>query len=266
MRLGVLDIGSNTAHLSVVEGRPDGTFEPLAQQREVLRLAEAAFPSMELPEAAAERLIATVGRMRVAASEHRVDALVAFATSAIREAKNGMEVLGRLRERTGVPVKVLPAVEEARLTYLAARTWATFSARRLLVLDIGGGSLEIAGGEGEHPDIADSLPLGATRLARRFLHADPPDDEELAALRVHCLGLLGPLSERIRETDWDVVCATSKTFRTLANVAEWLPDTPSPSASFGFAGVDGRTGPVLTAETVNLLAGRLARTTQRERS
>ena len=265
MRLGVLDIGSNTAHLSIVEGWADGTFRPLMDRRAVLRLADAAFPSMEMPEEAAQRLIATVGEMRAVATEQRVAALVAFATSAIREARNGMSVLGVLREATGVPVRVLPGVEEARLTYLAARTWATFSARRLLVLDIGGGSLEVAGGEGEHPEIADSLPLGATRLTRRFVHSDPPDEQELAALRVHGLSLLGPLADRVRERDWDVVCATSKTFRTLATVAEWLPDIPSPSAAFGFAGIDGRTAPMLTAEAVNLVAGHLARTSQRER-
>ena len=266
MRLGVLDIGSNTAHLAVVDGSPDGTFKPLADRRAVLKLAEAAFPSMELPEEAEQRLISTVGDMRVFAREQRVVALVAFATSAIREATNGMAVLGRLREATGVPIRVLPGVEEARLTYLAARTWATFSARRLLVLDIGGGSLEVGGGEAEQPEMAESLPLGATRLTRRFVRSDPPDEEELAALRVHGLGLLGPLAERVRERDWDVVCATSKTFRTLARVAEWLSDAPSPSERFGFAGIDGRTAPVLTADTVSLVAGRLARTTRRERS
>jgi exopolyphosphatase / guanosine-5'-triphosphate,3'-diphosphate pyrophosphatase len=265
MRLGVLDIGSNTAHLSVIDGRSDGTFRPIVDRRVVLRLAEAAFPSMEIPDEAAEKLTATVGEMRAFATEQRVNALVAFATSAIREATNGMAVLGLLRESTGVPVRVLPGVEEARLTYLAARTWATFSARRLLVLDIGGGSLEVAGGEGDHVEVADSLPLGATRLTRRFVHHDPPNESELTALRVHCLGVLGPLAESVRERSWDVVCGTSKTFRTLASVAEWLPGVPSPSASFGFVGIDGQTAPVLTAETVNVMAGRLARTTRRER-
>jgi exopolyphosphatase / guanosine-5'-triphosphate,3'-diphosphate pyrophosphatase len=266
MRLAVLDIGSNTAHLTVVDGQPDGRFRPVVEEREILRLAEAAFPAMELPETAARRLIETVSRMRELAAEHDADALIAFATSAIREATNGMAVLGRVKEATGVPVRVLPGVEEARLTYLAARTWATFSARCLLVLDIGGGSLEIAGGEGEHPEIADSLPLGATRLTRRFVHSDPPDEDELAALRVHGLHLLGPLAEHVRSRDWDVVCATSKTFRTLARVAEGLPITLPPSALFGFAGIDGRTAPVLTSEVVNLLAGQLAKTTRRERS
>jgi exopolyphosphatase/guanosine-5'-triphosphate,3'-diphosphate pyrophosphatase len=265
MRLAVLDIGSNTAHIVVVDGRPDGRFEQVAEQRTVLRLAEAAFPAMALPDAAAERLVATVERMREFAADHHADSLVAFATSAIREATNGMAVLGRVHVETGVPVRVLPGVEEARLTYLAARTWATFSARRLLVLDIGGGSLEVAGGEGEKPDIAESLPLGASRLTHRFVRGDPPTDDELAALRVHSLHLLGPLAERIRERDWDVVCATSKTFRTLANVAASLPHIRSPFTTFGFAGIDGRTAPVLTAETVSVLAGHLATTTRAER-
>ena len=101
MRLGVLDIGSNTAHLSVVEGSPDGDFRPVANRRAVLKLAEAAFPSLAIPEEAEERLVATVRQMRAVAAEHRVSALVAFATSAIREATNGMAVLGRLREATG---------------------------------------------------------------------------------------------------------------------------------------------------------------------
>jgi exopolyphosphatase/guanosine-5'-triphosphate,3'-diphosphate pyrophosphatase len=266
MRLAALDIGSNTVHLTIVDGRPDGRFERVAEQREVLRLAEAAFPSMELPEESAEHLIATVARMRAFATSNRVDALVAFATSAIREAINGMAVLGRVREATGVPVSVLPGGQEARLTYVAARAWATFSASHLLVLDIGGGSLEVAGGDDENPEIAESLPLGATRLTRRFLRSDPPGKEELAALRVHSLGVLGPLAERVRSHDWDVVCATSKTFRTLADVAEGMPDAPSPLADFGFAGIDGRTAPLLTAETVNVLEGRLERTNRRERN
>jgi exopolyphosphatase/guanosine-5'-triphosphate,3'-diphosphate pyrophosphatase len=93
---------------------------------------------------------------------------------------------------------VLPGVQEARLTYLAARRWTAFSAHRLLVVDIGGGSLEIAAGEGDRPESAESLPLGTTRLTRRFVHSDPVRPDELVALRVHALALLGPLAERIR--------------------------------------------------------------------
>lgn len=267
MRLAVLDIGSNTAHLVVVDADDGaGTFTEVGRKKEILRLADAAFATMSLPEDTAERLVATTRQMRDYAEEQGADQLLAFATSAIREATNGLDVLARVRDETGVPVKVLPGSEEARLTYLAARTWTMFSARRLLILDIGGGSLEVAAGDQERPDIIESLPLGATRLTRRFIASDPPTEDELAALRVHVLSLLGPLAERLRANQWDVVCATSKTFRTLGKAAEAIDDIPSPSLSMGFAGIDGRTAPVLKAEAVNMLAGRLATTSEKGRS
>ena len=108
MRLAVLDVGSNTVHLVVVDGQPDGTFVPVARERETLRLAEAAFPAMLLPEEAVERLIATVLQMRDCSDELGTEVLVGFATSAIREARNGVEALRRVREETGVAVAVLP--------------------------------------------------------------------------------------------------------------------------------------------------------------
>jgi exopolyphosphatase / guanosine-5'-triphosphate,3'-diphosphate pyrophosphatase len=266
LRLAVLDVGSNTLHLVVVDGQPDGTFVPVARERETLRLAEAAFPAMLLPEEAVERLTDTVARMRARADALHADALVGFATSAIREARNGVEALGRVRESTGVAVTVLPGVEEARLTYLAARRWTAFSARRLLVVDIGGGSLEVAAGELDRPAMAESLPLGATRLSRRFVRSDPVHPEELVALRVHALALLGPLAERVRAYPYEVVCATSKTFRNLGQLARALPEAPTPPHTFGFAGIDGRTAPVLTREALDVVAGYLAATTARQRS
>jgi exopolyphosphatase / guanosine-5'-triphosphate,3'-diphosphate pyrophosphatase len=266
LRLAVLDVGSNTVHLVVVDGQPDGTFVTVARERETLRLAEAAFPAMLLPSEAVERLTATVARMRGRADELHAEALVGFATSAIREARNGIDALGRVREATGVAITVLPGVEEARLTFLAARRWTAFSARRLLVIDIGGGSLEVAAGETERPEIAESLPLGATRLSRRFVRSDPVQAEELVALRVHALALLGPLAERIRAREYEVACATSKTFRNLGQLARVLPEVPTPPHAFGFAGVDGQTAPVLTREALDVVAGYLAATTARQRS
>ena len=275
MRLAVLDVGSNTVHLVVIDGRPDGSFTQVGRERETLRLAEVAFPAMLLPDEAVERLTATVERMRAKADELGAQALVAFATSAIREARNGLEALGRVREATGVPVAVLAGVEEARLTYVATRRWTAFSARWLLVIDIGGGSLEVAAGDGERPLLTESLPLGATRLSRRFVRSDPVRAEELVALREHALAMLGPLAERLRElapdgardgNAWDVVCATSKTFRNLGEVARALPQAPTPAHEFGFAGIDGRTAPILTREQLNVVAGYLAGTSARDRN
>src|SRR5205807_5490293 len=110
------------------------------------------------------------------------DELLAMVTSAIREATNGLEVLARIRERTGVDLQVLSGAEEARLTFLAVRRWFGWSAGRLLSLDIGGGSLEIAAGEDEDPDVALSLPLGSGRLTRERLHGDPPTKTSIEEL------------------------------------------------------------------------------------
>ncbi len=266
MRLAVLDVGSNTVHLVVVDGRPDGTFSQVARERDTLRLAQSAFPAQHLPDEAVERLISSVRRMRATADRLRAEALIGFATSAIREARNGADALGRVREATGVSVTVLPGVEEARLTYLATRRWTAFSARGLLVVDIGGGSLEVAGGEGERPELVESLPLGVSRLSSRFVRSDPPSPDDLAALRVHALAVLGPLAEWVRSQSWEVVCGTSKTFRNLGAVARALPEAPTPAHAFGFAGIDGQTAPVLTREALNVVAGYLAGTTARDRS
>jgi len=265
VRVAVLDIGSNTVHLVVVDGRPDGTFTQVARERDTLRLAESAFPAGHLPDEAVERLTASVRRMRATADRLQAEALIAFATSAIREARNGADALGRVRAATGVAITVLPGVEEARLTYLATRHWTAFSARRLLVVDIGGGSLEVAGGEGERPELVESLPLGVARLTSRFVRSDPPSAEDLAALRVHTLAVLGPLAEWVRAQPWEVVCGTSKTFRNLGAFARALPEAPTPAHALGFAGVDGQTAPVLTREALDVVAGYLAQTTARER-
>lgn len=107
MRLAVLDIGSNTAHLVVVDGGAGGTFKQIAKHKETLRLAEAAFPSMVLPDEAIDRLVATVDVMRQTAHDEGAATITAFATSAMREATNGMEALAQVRDRAGVPVAAL---------------------------------------------------------------------------------------------------------------------------------------------------------------
>src|SRR5579875_74283 len=166
MRLGVLDIGSNTVHLLVVDAHPGA--RPLAaySHKTELRLVELIGPDGAITDSGAEQLAAFVAEAVVVAEDKGVSELIGFATSAIRDAVNGEQVLAAVRERTGVDVSVLPGAAEAQLTFLAVRRWFGWSAGRLLVLDIGGGSLEFAAGIDEEPDVALSLPLGAGRLTR----------------------------------------------------------------------------------------------------
>jgi len=153
---------------------------------------------------------------------------MALVTSAIREAVNGLEVLERVRERTGVDLQVLSGEDEARLTFLAVRRWFGWSAGRLLVLDIGGGSLELAAGVDEDPDVALSVPLGAGRMTRRFLPearvGGRPDLAALTKLAAHAEDLIGPAAKRLYKVgEPDLVAATSKTFRTLARLTGAAP-------------------------------------------
>ncbi len=138
-------------------------------------------------------------------------------------------MLAEVRRRTGVDLQVLSGDDEARLTFLAVRRWFGWSAGRLLALDIGGGSFEVAAGEDETPDVAASLPLGASRLTRDWLRNDPPKRSEMAALRKYAKAQLAPLVKDLYELgEPNRVVATSKSFRSLARIAGAAPVQQGP--------------------------------------
>src|SRR6202142_1553727 len=179
MRLGVLDVGSNTVHLLVVDAYPGARPLPAFSHKAEIRLADHLENGGRLSGRGEQRLREFVTAALRIAEDKGVEDFVGFATSAIRDANNGEEVLRRIAEQTNARINVLAGGDEARLTFLAARRWFGWSSGRLLVLDIGGGSLEIASGVDEEPDVAVSLPLGAGRLTRDWLRADPPTADEV---------------------------------------------------------------------------------------
>lgn len=231
MRLGVLDVGSNTVHLLVVDAQRGGHPTPMTSEKHELRLAEHLDPNGALTAAGAGALIATVARARDASTAAGCRDLLAFATSALRDATNSAAVLARVRAETGVALQVLPGDDEARYTFLAVRRWYGWSAGRLLVLDIGGGSLELAAGRDEHPAAAASLPLGAGRLTRDWFRSDPPERRDIDALRAHLDAQLEPVARRLRHVGTpDLVVGTSKTFRSLARLTGAAPSSAGPLA------------------------------------
>ncbi|MCZ2859317.1 Ppx/GppA phosphatase family protein [Blastococcus sp. VKM Ac-2987] len=228
MRLGVLDVGSNTVHLLVVDAHRGAHPTPMHDERSVLRLAEHVGPDDMLSKAGEKALLSAVQNACRRAEKLGCDEFMALVTSAIREAANGLEVLERVQDRTGVEMQVLTGEDEARLTFLAVRRWFGWSAGRLLVLDIGGGSLELAAGIDEDPEVALSLPLGAGRMTRRFLPAardgGRPDLAALEELADYATDLLAPAAKKIAAVGApDLVAATSKTFRTVARLAGAAP-------------------------------------------
>ncbi|MBT2415558.1 Ppx/GppA family phosphatase [Streptomyces sp. ISL-12] len=219
MRLGVLDVGSNTVHLLVVDAHPGARPLPAHSHKAELRLAQLLDADGAIGTDGVDRLTAVVRRALQAAEDKGVEDLLPFATSAVREAHNADEVLTRVRAETGVELTVLTGADEARLTFLAARRWFGWSAGKLLVLDIGGGSLEIAYGIDEEPDAAVSLPLGAGRLTAGRLPGDPPDPDDVRALRRHVrTEIARTVGEFSRFGAPDHVVATSKTFKQLARL------------------------------------------------
>ena len=250
MRLGVLDVGSNTVHLLVVDAHQGGHPDPVRSHKSELHLAELLQPDGSLGHSGCEVLVGAVQAARRAADDEGVEDLMAFATSAVRDCSDSADVLAAVRDQTGVALQVLPGEDEARLTFLAVRRWFGWSAGRLLCLDIGGGSLELATGVDEQPDVALSVPLGAGRLTRDLLSRDdPPRKKDLAALRSHVQDTLAdaaPALEAAGRPDRAVV--TSKTFRSLARLDGAAPYSEGPRVArqLTLKGLD---------RTVELLAG-----------
>jgi exopolyphosphatase / guanosine-5'-triphosphate,3'-diphosphate pyrophosphatase len=255
MRLGVLDVGSNTVHLLVVDAHQGARPVPAFSHKAELRLGDHLDAENRLTEDCAVQLRDFVDEALRIAEDKGVQELLAFATSAVRDAANGDELLGRIQQETDVDIKVLPGPDESRLTFLAARRWFGWSSGRLLMLDIGGGSLEIASGVDEEPNVAVSLPLGAGRLTRDWLGGDPPSADEVRQLRKHVRAEIAATAGTVmRDGRPDHAVATSKTFRQLARIAGAAPSSDGPYVRRQLQHTD-----------VTALADRLSRTSAEER-
>ncbi|HEU5037230.1 MAG TPA: Ppx/GppA phosphatase family protein [Nocardioides sp.] len=229
MRLGVLDIGSNTGHLLVVDAHRGAAPLPAYSYKQPLRLAEHLDETGAVAQAGIDALAEFTARALRVAEDKGSEDMLAFATSAVRDAGNSDAVLAEVRDRTGQDIVVLSGEDEARLTFLAVRRWFGWSAGRLSVFDIGGGSLEIAGGADEEPDVAWSLPLGAARLARQYFTAGVPDEETVRALRRQIRAEIARDAGRLlRAGTPDHAAATSKTFRSLARICGAAPSADGP--------------------------------------
>jgi exopolyphosphatase/guanosine-5'-triphosphate,3'-diphosphate pyrophosphatase len=226
MRVGVLDIGSNTGHLLVVDAHGGAAPLPAYSFKQPLRLAGHLDDNGDVSQTGIDALTSFTAQALVIAEDKGCEDILGFATSAVRDAGNSDEVLEHVQERTGVMIDVLAGEDEARLTFLAVRRWFGWSAGRLAVFDIGGGSLEIAGGADEAPDVAWSLPLGAARLARTHFPTGTADQETVRELRREIRAEIArDAGHLLRGGPPDRAAATSKTFRSLARICGAPPST-----------------------------------------
>jgi exopolyphosphatase/guanosine-5'-triphosphate,3'-diphosphate pyrophosphatase len=224
MRLGVLDIGSNTGHLLVVDAHGGAAPLPASSHKQPLRLAEHLDEDGAVSELGVKALTDFCGAATEIAEDKGCEEMIGFATSAVRDAVNSHDVLEHVEKHSGVRLEVLSGEDEARLTFLAVRRWFGWSAGRLAVFDIGGGSLEIAGGTDENPDVAWSLPLGAARMARAWFRDERPSDDGIRDLRKQIRAEIArDAGHLLRPGVPDRAAATSKTFRSLARICGAAP-------------------------------------------
>jgi exopolyphosphatase/guanosine-5'-triphosphate,3'-diphosphate pyrophosphatase len=226
MRLGVLDMGSNTIHLQVVDAHPGARPTPASSQKFELRLTDYLDHNNHITDEGFDRLSHATAEVLKHAEEFNCEEILAFATSAIREADNGEKIIEELQKVHNIELQILSGDEEAQITFLAARRWLGWSAGRLLVLDIGGGSLEMAVGDDESASSTISLPIGAARMTREFLTGDPYTSKSIKALTQYSKDIIGKsvMGELVNHNA-DRIVATSKTFRTLARLTDhWYKD------------------------------------------
>ena len=256
MRLGVLDIGSNTVHLLLVDAHPGARPVAYAEHKRSLPLIRYQDADGAITEEGQRELVDFVREAAAFAEEHRAEDMISFCTSAIRESANGAAVLARVQAETGVHLSELTGDQESAMTYFAVRRWQGWDAGSILNFDIGGGSFEIAYGQDELPSHALSLPLGAGRLTRDWVPEDPPSPKAVKKLRKHVEKRLEEAYTAFPRIESPVVVtATSKTFRSLARITGAAPSAAGPFVKRH-----------LRADDLHLWVNRLAAMTVAERA
>ncbi len=256
-RVGVLDLGSTSFHLLVADAAADGTIERVLRERVMLRLgALIGERGGRIPEEVCARAVEAARRLAGTARRAGADLLLPIATAAIREAKNGPEIAGRIGAVTGVPARVLSGIEEARLTFAAFRHRLAVGSRVALGLDLGGGSLQLITGDDRTLRWETSLPLGTTRLHAELVRSDPMTRDERRAIRARVRERLADYREAIERWMPQPAIAAGGSLRALARIAI-AEDGRDPEAALR--------GCFLDAERITALTRRLARSSQEER-
>lgn len=219
MRLAAIDIGTNSVHMIVVNVRADLSFEVVDQEKEMVRLGAGGLDGRLLTADAMAAALQALSKFRRLADSHGVERVLATATSAVREARNGGDFLRRIERSTGIRVRVIAGAEEARLIHAAAMYGVDVGGARAVVIDIGGGSVEITHGSAAAIHTARSFKLGAIRLTERFVRTDPLSKRDGQRLVRHIRGEVDRYCAAIASAGFDHVIGTSGTILSLGAVA-----------------------------------------------
>lgn len=219
MKIAVFDIGTNSIHMKVVEVNPDRSFEVLEHEKDMTRIGESSFRSRKLSEGAMKRGLKVLARFVKLAKEEGVRRMVAVATSAVRDAKNGREFAKRVFKKTGLRVRIISGRDESRLIFLGASSGSESPRGKVLTIDIGGGSAEFILGDRKKIDADLSLPLGVARLTDRFITKDPPSKENLRNLEEYIDEKLSEVLQALGKKKFSMAVGTGGTIINLASIA-----------------------------------------------
>jgi exopolyphosphatase/guanosine-5'-triphosphate,3'-diphosphate pyrophosphatase len=236
LRLAAIDVGSNSIHMIVAQADSDGGVTTLWRMKEPVGLGRMSFPSRRLSRDAIDRAVNVLGRFQQAAKLRQAEKIVAVATSAVREASNGGDLIERVKRELGLYVRVVSARDEARLIYLAVRHAVPLGEQPHFIMDIGGGSVEFIVGDSKKAALLESRKLGASRMSARFVSTDPISTEQKKALRRHYERELVPLCAAIEKLHPVKAIGTSGTMENLAAMCAAGGD----SNGHGVDGIDRR--------------------------
>ena len=219
MRLAAIDIGTNSLHMIVVRVHADLSFEVIDREKEMVRLGAGGLDGRALTPEATHAALQVMSKFRRLADSHGVDEIIAVATSATREAENGSEFLKTIVERTGIRPRVISGTEEARLIHQAASYGVGLAGEVGVVIDIGGGSVEITRGAGLTMETGRSFKLGVIRLTEHFVKSDPLSPRDQRKLTRFVESEAGKFLGQIVRQGFDRVIGTSGTIQSLGAVA-----------------------------------------------
>jgi len=224
MRVASIDLGSNSFHMLVAEIRGPSSFEVVLQQKLMIQLGKIALISGRLDRNTIDSGLRCLDEFRLMALSRRVERTLAVATSAIREAENGEDFLRRAREESGISVRVISGREEARIIHMAVSKQMDLKSRKALLIDIGGGSVEISIADAERIYYCTSVKLGFLRLQGRFVTKDPMSKREARILTAFVRDSLSNPAANIRKHVPEIVIGTSGSTASLLRLAQLRRD------------------------------------------
>ena len=219
MRVSVFDIGTNSIHMLVAEIQPDLTIRILDREKDTTRLGDGSFEKRRLKKSSMQRALSVITQFHKNAKKLHVKRTIGVATSAVRDAKNGKEFIHEVYRRTGIRIRIVSGDEEGRLIELAARSNMDVKGKKTLVIDIGGGSMELIVGDGKKHYFLKSFPMGVARLTDHFLSKDPPSGKQLKKLEKHLEKILKEPVRTIRKWKLSTVIGTAGTMINLGSMA-----------------------------------------------